>query len=160
MKKLRTLIVFGALALTHSAWAEEPDPRVWTLSENEGKHILSFSQPETDDVMVVMSCQGGSVDVFVAASSEKVKPGETVDFTFTVGKAKASLRGGASVNELDGIPSLNAGIGIADPFFAGLAGAKKTDSFSITVRGDTQSASMASLGKKGRDFAAKCKPQS
>jgi hypothetical protein len=160
--KLAPAILTGAAALWSAAAIAQPadDPRIWNLGEHEGKVFLSFAQPETDDVMVNFQCNlgAGTVDIFIAAASEKLKPGETADFTLSAGAVSAQFRGGASVNLMDGVPSLSAVAGVNDPFFAGLAAAKAKDIFAIAAKGDTQKASLKSLGGKGKSFAAKCKP--
>jgi hypothetical protein len=146
------------LAAFSGSAAAEPDPRVWNLSEFEGRSILSFSQPESDDVFITFSCSEGSgaISVFYSASSEKVKAGETLDFAVSAGKAKATLRGGASQNLMDGVPSLNAFLGSSDPFFSALAAGKGT--LSVSFKGETQSVPLSSIGKQGRTFNGKCKP--
>jgi hypothetical protein len=156
---MRITLLAAALAVFSGAAYAEPDPRVWNLSEHEGRTTLAFSQPESDDVFVTFSCYEGSgaVTVFFAASSAKVKAGETLDFTMAVGTARAALRGGASQNMMDGVPSLNGFLGAADPFFAALAAGK--GALAVSFKGETQSAPLKSMGKKGAQFNTKCKAQ-
>jgi hypothetical protein len=156
---MRSAFFPAALAIFSGTAHAEPDPRVWNLSEFEGRTTLAYSQPESDDVFVTFSCYEGSgaVTVFFAASSEKVKAGETLDFTLTADKTKASLRGGASNNMMDGVPSLNAYLGAVDPFFGALAAGK--GALTVSFIGEAQSVPLTSMGKKGKTFNAKCKAQ-
>jgi hypothetical protein len=156
---MKSLLLVSPFALFTSAAFAEPDPRVWNLSEFEGRSTLAYSQPESDDVMITFSCSEGSgaVSVFVAATSEKVKTGETLDFAVTAGTAKTNLRGGASQNMMDGVPSLNAYLGSTDPFFRALAAGK--GSLTVEFKGERQTAPLRSMGKKGAAFNGKCKPQ-
>jgi hypothetical protein len=147
------------MTLAASPAVAESDPRVWNSSEFEGRAMLGYSQPESDDVFITFSCDQGSgaVRVFFAASSEKVKTGETLDFTVTADKTKAVLRGAASQNMMDGVPSLNAYLGASDPFFAALAAGKGT--LTVSFKGESLSAPLKSMGKQGRTFNGKCKAQ-
>lgn len=154
---MKTLFLFASLVATAVSASAEPDPRVWNLIASEGRSILSYSQPESDDVFITFSCSEGSgaVTVFFAASSESVKTGETLDFSLTAGTAKAALRGGASQNMMDGVPSLNAFLGATDPIFAALAAGK--GALTVAFKGEKHSVPLRSMGKSGGTFNKKCK---
>lgn len=155
MRHFLAAIAWSTLLAT-PAFAE-PDRRVWNLSAFEGRMILSFSQPETDNVFITFSCSEGSgiVTVVFGASSDKVTAGETLDFVLKVGATTANLRGGASQNLLDGVPSLNGSLGASDPVFTALA--TGTGTLTVAFKGEMRSVSLGSMRSQGRDFNTKCK---
>lgn len=156
MRRTAALLLF---CLFVPATLAQEDGRAWTLSEREGRMMLSFGTPESDDVMLTLSCSrgNGAVTVFVVAASEKLTPGETAEATLTIGKVRSTLRGGASVNMMDGIPSLSAVVGAAEPIFQALTG--DAGVLAISVKGEVQRAPLRSLRANGAKFRTACMPQ-
>jgi hypothetical protein len=129
----------------------------WMASNAEGKSIIMYGVVDSpEEITLVLSCEGGGgVEIFVARGSDKLTPGQSVDFTMSVGAVKSTFKGAAYQNLLDGIPSVKAIGGLNEQVFKALKG---RGTLVIDIAGEKTNVALQSLGSKGSKFLAACKP--
>jgi hypothetical protein len=157
-RRLRDLLAFAVVAGL-SAAASAKEEQVWTLSGLKDKKAdavtLEYGMPETDWLTVIFSCKPGSgaVDVFVAETSVKLKPGRKATATLAAGSAKATFPGKLLVNEEAGAPSFRGLLPASDAIFPALAGG---GTLTITVGPAKSTAPLKDAAEKARKFTAAC----
>jgi hypothetical protein len=150
---MRMLIIStAALALAASAQAKS----VWALDDSDSRTALFYGvQDSPEEVDIIFACTGGgAVEVTLPRTSEELKFGTDVTFTMTIGKAKSTLSGGTSDNQLDGIPTAVAMAGVKNPVIQALTA--KGD-LVVQVGKTKYAAPLATMGKKAKTFLEKCK---
>ena len=95
-----------ALALAVPASAQ--DQRVWNFDDNPEAPALEFGAPESDDMLIVFSCEPSvkRMSIVESVASTKLNPGTSVTFKLTAGSASLDLTGDAIANETDGAVSI------------------------------------------------------
>ena len=103
----RFLIAFVSLSgLFASALAQ--DSRAWIFDDNPEAPALGFGVPESDDVVIVFTCEPAAkrMSIVETVASAKLNPGGSVPFKLTAGTTSVDLTGDAIANETDGTVSI------------------------------------------------------
>ena len=105
MRRL-SLVCTLALCLTLPARAEPA--RVWNFDDNPEAPSLGYGLPDSDDVMIVFSCEPDAKRMTIVESVEakNLNPGGTATFRLTAGSQSLDLTGDALANESDGTVSI------------------------------------------------------
>lgn len=156
----RTFALTGVLSfLVLSGLCAQPDQRVWTLGGLEEKNAdsiyLGYGVPESDDSLGSFTCAPGSglVKIWIAETSNKLKPGGKTTAILSVGEKTAKVAGKLVPNEEAGVPSLEGSLPAKDPIFGAMVGGETLD---IAVGGTKRSAPLADAAEKFKKFAAAC----
>jgi hypothetical protein len=89
----------------------------WHGADRPGARALFYGElppkgqqpnPETIQLMLRCADKGKAVVLFVAETSEKLKPGKSVRVVLSVGKVRSATNGETKPNQLAGVPSLRA----------------------------------------------------
>jgi hypothetical protein len=156
----RTFALAGVLSfLGLSGLCAQTDQRVWTLGGLEEKNAdsiyLGYGVPESDDSLGSFTCApgSGSVKIWIAETSAKLKAGGKTTAILSVGDKMAKVAGKLLPNEEAGVPSFEGSLPAKDPIFAAMAGGETLD---IAVGGIKRSAPLADATEKFKKFAAAC----
>jgi len=156
----RKLVIAGALTLAMIIRAgAQTAQRVWTLGGLEEKDAdsiyLGYGVPETDDSLGSFTCApgSGSVKVWIAETSDKLKAGDKATATLSVGQKTAKVAGKLIPNEEAGVPSFEGRLPAKDPIFSAMTGGETLD---IAIGGAQRTAPLADAAEKFRKFAAAC----
>src|SRR4051812_1601731 len=95
------------LAVLASPAPAEP-ARTWILDDNPEAPSLGFGAPDSDDLVIAISCEPGAKRMTVVESiaAPKLNPGGTASFRLTAGTQSLDLSGDATANESDGAVSI------------------------------------------------------
>jgi hypothetical protein len=137
----------------------------WQLFFKGGdvKAATLFYGPETDDggeidenLSIVLDCKlhSGVIGVFIAETSEALKPNPRINATLVAGSVRSSVPGKTIPNEDAGVPSFQGTLQATDPLLDALAGA---NSLSISVGASREQAPLKGIGNKSREFATLCR---
>jgi hypothetical protein len=96
------------LALLCAAPAAAQGARSWIFDDNPELPVLMFGAPDTDDVVLTLSCDPKQKRMTIVESvpSKKMNPGGSATFKLTAGTASLDLTGDAVANESDGTVSI------------------------------------------------------
>jgi hypothetical protein len=99
----RTLIV-GLLAAVAGSSPAAQGARTWLFDDSSDVVTLQYGTPESDDVVVAVSCEANTRTVRINefASSNSLTPGRTAKLRLTNGSASIEYNGQALANEMDG----------------------------------------------------------
>ena len=103
---LHRLVILLALALAVPAFAQ--DGRVWNFDDNPEAPALGFGAPDSDDLVIGLSCEPSAKQMTIVASvgSTRLVPGPSVSLKLSAGTTSLSLIGNAIANETDGTVSI------------------------------------------------------
>jgi hypothetical protein len=104
---MRHFWIAGVLAVLASpACAEQA--RTWILDDNPETPSLGFGAPDSDDLVIAISCEPAvrRMTVVESISAPKLNPGSTASFKLTAGAQSLDLSGDATANESDGAVSI------------------------------------------------------
>jgi hypothetical protein len=98
----------GVLALVLAAPAAAQVARTWIFDDNPEMPVLMFGAPDSDDLLLTLSCDPNQKRMTIVESvvSKKMNPGGTATFKLTAGTASLDLTGDAVANESDGTVSI------------------------------------------------------
>jgi hypothetical protein len=139
--------------------APAKDERVWTLSGLEEKKldliILNYGIPESDDAFGSFSCKpkSGVVTLFVAETSEKLKPGRSATATLSVGETQTKVAGKLLPNEEAGVPSFEGRLPANDPIFGAMAAG---ETLAAAIGPSKETAPLKGVADKVKKFVAAC----
>jgi len=99
---LHRILVLLTLALAAPAFAQ--DSRVWNFDDNPEAPALGFGNPDSDDTVIVFSCEPKAKEMTIVGSvaSTKLNPGPGVPLKLTAGATSLTLTGNAIASETDG----------------------------------------------------------
>ena len=102
----RFWIVCALAVLASPACAEQA--RTWILDDNPESPSLGYGAPDSDDLVIAISCEPAAKRMTVVESiaAPKLSPGGTASFKLTVGTQSLDLSGDATANESDGAVSI------------------------------------------------------
>ena len=102
----RFWIVCVLAVLTSPASAEQA--RTWILDDNPEAPSLGFGAPDSDDLVIAISCEPAAKRMTVVESipAPKLNPGGTASFKLSAGTQSLDLSGDATANESDGAVSI------------------------------------------------------
>jgi hypothetical protein len=102
----RVWIVCVLAVLASPACAEQA--RTWILDDNPEAPSLGFGAPDSDDLVIAISCEPAAKRMTVVESiaAPKLNPGGTASFKLTAGTQSLDLSGDATANESDGAVSI------------------------------------------------------
>jgi hypothetical protein len=104
---MRHFWIASVLAVLASpACAEQA--RNWILDNNPETPSLGFGAPDSDDLVIAISCEPAAkrMTVVESISAPKLNPGGTASFKLTAGTQSLDLSGDATANESDGAVSI------------------------------------------------------
>jgi hypothetical protein len=102
---MRRHLIAGLLAAAAgSSPAAAQGARTWLFDDSSDVVTLQYGTPESDDVVVAMSCEANTRTVRINefASSSSLTPGRTAKLKLTNGPASLEYNGQALANEMDG----------------------------------------------------------
>lgn len=104
MRRFWMVCVFAVLAGSTNA---EP-ARTWIFDDNPEAPSLGFGQPDSDDLVIAISCEPGAKRMTIVESivAPKLNPGGTATFKLSAGTQSLDLSGDATANESDGAVSI------------------------------------------------------
>ena len=96
------------LALLCAAPAAAQPAREWIFDDNPEMPVLMFGAPDSDDVLLTLSCDPKQkrMTIIESVASKKMSPGGTASFRLSAGSASLDLTGDAIANESDGTVSI------------------------------------------------------
>jgi hypothetical protein len=102
----RVWIVCVLAVLASPACAEQA--RTWILDDNPEAPSLGFGAPDSDDLVIAISCDpvAKRMTVVESIAAPKLNPGGTATFRLTAGTQSLDLSGDATANESDGAVSI------------------------------------------------------
>jgi hypothetical protein len=102
----RFWIVCVLVTLSGPGFAEQA--RTWILDDNPEAPSLGFGAPDSDDLVIAISCEPAAKRMTVVESiaAPKLNPGGTATFRLTAGTQSLDLSGDATANESDGAVSI------------------------------------------------------
>jgi hypothetical protein len=105
---MRRLSLLCTLAFCLAATAHAEPARVWNFDDNPEAPSLGYGLPESDDVLIVFSCDPDAKRMTIVESVEakKLNPGGSASFRLTAGTQSLDLTGDAIANESDGTVSI------------------------------------------------------
>jgi hypothetical protein len=109
MRRLGIICVLASLSgpmLAAPALAAEA--RTWIFDDNPEAPSLGFGVPDSDDLVIAISCEPGAkrMSVVESITAPKLNPGGTASFKLTAGSQSLDLSGDATANESDGAVSI------------------------------------------------------
>jgi hypothetical protein len=108
MRPPRIVTVLGlGLGLLSAPAGAEP-ARTWIFDDNPEAPSLGFGQPDSDDLVLAISCEPAAkrMTIMESIAAPKLNPGGTASFKLTAGAASLDLSGDATANESDGSVSI------------------------------------------------------
>lgn len=146
-------------AAASGGYAIANEKTMWTFSDKVGNGdvSLTFGAPGNEELTeIYFSCSPGTgaVNLHIVESNSKLKPGDTACLALTVGSIQVGACGAATPNELAGVPSLEAIIGINEPIFAALRGNGK---LGVHIAGDHSSISLVGADIPAGKFLKACR---
>jgi hypothetical protein len=92
--------------------ASAQDPRTWIFDDNPEAPALEFGAPESDDIVIAISCEPAAkrMSIVESIASQKLNPGTSVTFKLTAGAVSLDLTGDAIANETDGTVSIEVNV--------------------------------------------------
>jgi hypothetical protein len=104
---MRHFWIVCVLAVLSSPAAAE-QARTWILDDNPESPSLGFGAPDSDDLVIAISCEPAAKRMTVVESiaAPKLNPGGTATFRLTAGTQSLDLSGDATANESDGAVSI------------------------------------------------------
>jgi hypothetical protein len=92
------------LALLLAASASAQNARTWIFDDNPEAPALVYGAPESDDILIAISCEPGEkrMTIVEAVGSKKLNPGGAATFRLSAGATSLDLTGDAIANETDG----------------------------------------------------------
>ncbi len=104
---MRRFWIVCALAVLSSPASTE-QARTWILDDNPEAPSLGFGAPDSDDLVIAISCEPAAKRMTVVESiaAPKLNPGGTASFKLTAGTQSLDLSGDATANESDGAVSI------------------------------------------------------
>jgi hypothetical protein len=104
MRRFGIVCVLAVLA--GSASAEQA--RTWIFDDNPEAPSLGFGAPDSDDVVIAISCEPAArrMTVVESIAAPKLNPGGTATFRLSAGTQSLDLSGDATANESDGAVSI------------------------------------------------------
>jgi hypothetical protein len=128
----RFWIVCVLAVLTSPASAEQA--RTWILDDNPEAPSLGFGAPDSDDLVIAISCEPAAKRMTVVESiaAPKLNPGGPASFKLSAGTQSLDLSGDATANESDGAVSIEV-VGAPNPRLFALL--KAGPSLTIEVAG-------------------------
>lgn len=155
------LVALSALmfAAGGSRFATANEKSEWIFSDKSGNGEVSLTYGARDNdelTEIYFQCSPGSgaVNIHIVESNSKLKPGDTACLALTVGNIQVGACGAATPNELAGVPSLQAIIGINEPIFAALRG---TGKLGVHIAGEHSSISLAGADGPAGRFLKACR---
>jgi hypothetical protein len=138
---MRHLWIVCVLA-TLSAPAFAEGARTWIFDENPEAPSLGFGAPDSDDLVIAISCEPTARRMTIVESivAPKLNPGGAAAFRLTAGTQSLDLSGDATANESDGATSIEV-IGAPDPRVFALL--KAGPSLTIEVAGAKETIPLA-----------------
>ena len=102
----RFWIIWVLAVLTSPASAEQA--RTWILDDNPEAPSLGFGAPDSDDLVIAISCEpiAKRMTVVESIAAPKLIPGGTASFKLSAGTQSLDLSGDATANESDGAVSI------------------------------------------------------
>jgi hypothetical protein len=96
--------VLALLAIPAAAQAA----RDWIFDDNPELPVLMFGAPDSDDVLLTLSCDPKQkrMTIIESVASKKMNPGGQATFKLTAGSTSLDLTGDAVTNESDGTVSI------------------------------------------------------
>ena len=96
------------LTLLFAAPAAAQNARTWIFDDNPEMPVLMFGAPDSDDLLLTLSCDPKQkrMTIVESVASKKMSPGGTASFKLTAGSASLDLTGDAVANESDGAVSI------------------------------------------------------
>jgi len=136
----RFWIIWVLAVLTGPASAEQA--RTWILDDNPEAPSLGFGAPDSDDLVIAISCEPTAKRMTVVESiaAPKLTPGGTASFKLSAGTQSLDLSGDATANESDGAVSIEVS-GTPNPRLFALL--KAGPSLTIEVAGVKEIVSLA-----------------
>jgi hypothetical protein len=154
-------VAFAALSaiavIACSAQSLNAQQYKWQLiKDSDGEAMLSYGGESAEDMPIQLNCKrrSGVIKVFVAETSEALKPNRRIDATLAAGSVRSSVAGKTLPNEDAGVPSFQSTMQATDPLLDALAGA---NSLSIDIGASHQQIPLKGIGDKSREFAALCR---
>jgi hypothetical protein len=129
----------------------------WQLTKpGDGTAVLVYGGESGEDTPIVLSCKlhSGVIKVFVAETSEALKPNQAINATLAAGSVRSSVPGKTVPNEDAGVPSFQSTLQATDPLLVALTG---TNSLSIDVGASHQQVPLKGIGNKSQEFTALCR---
>jgi hypothetical protein len=130
------------VALLLSAPASAETARSWIFDDNPEAPALVYGAPESDDILIAISCEPGEkrMTIVEAVGSKKLNPGRTTTFRLSVGTVNLDLTGDAVANETDGSVNVEV-IGAPNPRVFALL--RAGPSLTIEVAGEKETIPLA-----------------
>jgi len=101
---MRRHLIVGLLAMAGFAPAAAQGARTWLFDDSSDVVTLQYGTPESDDVVIAMSCEANArtvrINEFVNSSS--LTPGRTARLKLSSGPTSLEYNGQALANEMDG----------------------------------------------------------
>jgi hypothetical protein len=96
------------LAVLFTAQASAQPARDWIFDDNPELPVLMFGAPDTDDLLLTLSCDPKQkrMTIVESVASKKLNPGGQASFKLTAGTTSLDLTGDAVANESDGTVSI------------------------------------------------------
>jgi hypothetical protein len=129
----------------------------WQLvNGSDGKATLAYGGESAEDMTIALDCKlhSGVIGVFVAETSEALKPNRRINATLMAGSVRSSVQGKTVPNEDAGVPSFQGTLQATDALLDALAGA---NSLSIDVGASHQQVPLKGIGNKSRAFVTQCR---
>lgn len=164
------LVAATALSLAGAA-APSLAADAWIGGARESQVFLSYGekpppgeQPNAETLQITLSCVTGSgtVRVFVAESSEKLKPGGAARLTLSAAQIATTVRAKILPNQLAGIPSLQATAPAGSAVFIAMARLGRAGRGELRVSaGEAWSARfpLKTMGVRADTFLRACLPR-
>jgi hypothetical protein len=159
VKNYAKFVLAGCGVFILCAPAPAKDERVWTLSGLEEKKpdqiYLNYGVPESDDSFGAFRCKPGSgvVTLFIAETSEKLKPGKSATAILSVGELQTRIAGKLVPNEEAGVPSFQGRLPATDPIFDAMAAG---ETLTAAVGPSKETAPLKGATEKVKKFTAAC----
>lgn len=156
--KMSVLAIFVyATCFGQSAFGQEKSEWYFSKAGRDGQVSLTYGARGNDELtQIYFACSPGTgaVHITVVESSSKLKPGDTACLALTVGQIQTGVCGAATPNELAGIPTFEAIIGINEPIFSAL---QTTGTLGIHIAGDHTTIALAGAATAAGRFFSACR---
>jgi hypothetical protein len=135
----------------------------WHGADRKGARTLFYGAlpakgeaPNPETIQLILRCadRGKAIVLFVAETSEKLKPGRKVRVVLSVGKVRSAATGETKANQLAGVASLRARFSARARVFAAM---KAPRTLHISAGGWESITSLKGLGARLKRLVATCR---
>jgi hypothetical protein len=148
-------LIAGALFLALAAGTQAQDARSWTFNFDSDAAVLQFGTPDSDDAVLVISCEPGKRSMRIAEyiGSDDLVPGRTAHLKLAGGTVTLDYAGQTVSNEMDG--TVNIEVTIApDPKLIALL--KTGAALTLDIAGKQASIPLKDAAKPAAEFEKAC----